>query len=656
MADKVKDTISKKESSKKNKKPSVYIRKLNINYELRFDYCAMLKEYLKTLPKEHRSVRKDNIVDADGNSKDEWVWIIREISMGKVMSFLADNGFDIVFQNVSEEDIGKLRLEYRQRMFRLNKALKLKAEQLKVDGETYSFMKKQPYNYQKQAVKFFEINNGIALLGDQPGVGKTCSAFAYAAKHKLKTLIICPASVKLSWRDQIHDFTNEKAFVFSFHPPKKLKQTLYKREESLFHIVNFESLEKYITIEYIHKCSGNKYNASKGKMEKCGAEIIDLVKKYKECPFCQNKNSFKTRVNDLKYFSDDFDDFINPEYYDLLVIDECHRIKEKDTGWTKIILNAFKEKIKKKILMSGTAIKSKPMEFFTALNFLHPEEFNNRHIFGVKYCAGHENNFGWDYDGASNLEDLYTRISPFFLRRLKKDVLKDLPPKTYSYLPIELTAKEQKEYDKLLKDAVKEIDGKQVKKSYLEIVHKLKLFTGKVKLDRLKDEIYDVVNSDEKMVLMSDYQELAEEIKNMYPDVTVLHTGSMNEMNKHTSVKQFQENKKIKLFSGMIGASGVGITLTAANKLVFLGWAWTPGDMEQAEDRIHRASTEHDNIQIIIPYCLGTIDMDIKELLEDKSNVVDRVLDNQPRKKVVNNEDEGILKKLIERIKNSDKS
>lgn len=656
MASKAENTTEEKQLKKKNKRPTVYIRKLNINYELRFDYCVMLKDFLKTLPKEHRNIRKDNVMDADGNSRDEWVWIIREISMGKVMAFLADNGFEIVFQNVAEEDIGRLRLEYRQRMHRLNEALRLKSAQLQVEDTPFVFMKKQPYKYQKEAVKFFEINNGIALLGDQPGVGKTCSAFAYATKHKLKTLVICPASVKLAWRDQIHDFTNEKVFVFGFHPPKKLKETVYSRDESLFHVVNFESLEKYISIEYIHKCSGNKYNPANGKMEKCGTEIIDLVKKYKECPMCKNKNSFKTRINDLKYFSDDFDDYIDPEYYDLIVIDECHRIKEKDTGWTKIIVEAFRDKVKKKILMSGTAIKSKPIEFFTALNFLHPQEFNNRHIFGVKYCAGHENNFGWDYDGVSNVEEFFERVSPFVLRRLKKDVLKDLPPKTYSYLPIELTEKEQREYNKLVKEAIKEIDGKAVKKSYLEIIHKLKLFTGRVKFSRLKDEIEDVTKSEDKMVIMSDYQELAKEVYDSFPGVTVMHTGAMNEISKHQSVEQFQKNKKIKLFSGMIGASGVGITLTAANKLMFLGWAWTPADMEQAEDRIHRASTEHGNIEIIIPYCLGTVDMDIKELLEDKSVVTDKVLDGKIRERVVNKDDEGILKALIERIKKSAKS
>jgi len=101
----------------------------------------------------------------------------------------------------------------------------------------------------------------------------------------------------------------------------------------------------------------------------------------------------------------------------------------------------------------------------------------------------------------------------------------------------------------------------------------------------------------------------------------------------------------------MIGASGVGITLTEASKLIFLGFAWTPGDMEQAEDRIHRATTEHDNIQIIQYICVDTIDEDINELLREKSQVVSKVLDNKDYSKQVSVSDESIFKSLINRLK-----
>ena len=87
--------------------------------------------------------------------------------------------------------------------------------------------------------------------------------------------------------------------------------------------------------------------------------------------------------------------------------------------------------------------------FFSTLNFVLPEEWKNSHEFGVRYGAGYQSNYGWDYSGASNLEELFTRVSPYFLRRLKRDVLKELPPKTFVDIPIELTEAEYKEYEKL---------------------------------------------------------------------------------------------------------------------------------------------------------------------------------------------------------------
>ncbi len=153
---------------------------------------------------------------------------------------------------------------------------------------------------------------------------------------------------------------------------------------------------------------------------------------------------------------------------------------------------------------------------------------------------------------------------------------------------------------------------------------------------------------------MSDFQEIAEAIHEHFKDVSVLHTGSMNDVSKQESVDKFQEDKKIKIFSGMIIASGVGITLTAASKLMFMGFAWTPGDMQQAQDRIHRASTTHDNIQIITPYFVDTIDEDIMKMLDEKEKIVNKTLDNTTSlNKDIKIADRSVLKNLIDNIKSS---
>ena len=642
--------------AKKKEITPIKIRKLRTNYELRFDYLKILATYIKTLPKEHRSVRVDNVLDVNGGNRDEWVRIIREVQMGNIISFLVDNSIPFVFENLLPEELNALRKEYVDRQNRISEALRLKEADLTFDDADFDHMKIQPYDYQKQAVKFFEINEGKAILGDQPGVGKTLPPIAYAAKHGLKTLVVCPASLKLNWRKEVLNFSHEKAHVYKYNPSKRTGKINYGKDESLFHIINYESIQSYIKLEYHHKCNGNVIVPGKGT-QKCGMEITDLTKKHKKCEDCKNTNSFKTRIKGLAFLQDKGGAYLDPEDYDMIVIDEFHRIKSVKTDWTQIIKRAFRDTVDKKILISGTAIKSRPMEFFSGLNFMDPEIWNSSHDFGLRYCAAYETNFGWDYSGASNLEELFTRISPYFLRRLKKDVLSQLPPKTYTEIEIELTPTQMKEYNRLVKEMKKIIneDGTEEEKEegYLEKIHKLKQFTGRIKMERMISDgvLEDIASNGEKLVVMSDYQFLAEELYKEYKDTAVIHTGSMNQEEKQTSVERFQEDKKINLFSGMIGASGVGITLTEASKLIFLGFAWTPADMEQAEDRIHRATTTHDNIQIIQYICVDTIDVDINDLLKEKSQVVSKVLDNKDYKKDVNISNESIFKSLIERLK-----
>ena len=254
----------------------------------------------------------------------------------------------------------------------------------------------------------------------------------------------------------------------------------------------------------------------------------------------------------------------------------------------------------------------------------------------------------------SNLEELFTRVSRYFLRRLKKDVLTELPPKTYLDIPIELDDKEYSEYLKLENDIKKEIvDGKEIEKkdSYLAKIHKLKMFTGRIKVQRVKEMIQDIVDSGEKVVVVSDYIEMAEEIAKEFGDAAVLHTGNMNDVEKQESVDKFQEIAGIKVFAGMIIASGVGITLTAASKLIVIGFPWTPGELEQIHDRIHRAGATSDNIEILTLICRDTIDEDIVDLLNDKSFIISKTLDNVEFKRESKIVEESIFKELLKRIK-----
>jgi SWI/SNF-related matrix-associated actin-dependent regulator 1 of chromatin subfamily A len=106
-------------------------------------------------------------------------------------------------------------------------------------------------------------------------------------------------------------------------------------------------------------------------------------------------------------------------------------------------------------------------------------------------------------------------------------------------------------------------------------------------------------------------------------------------------------DEKVQVFSGTIGAAGVGITLTSASIAVFIDQPWTPADREQSEDRIHRASSKADKVQIIRLICQDTIDEDIDELLNRKSSILSKVLDGEEFEQKVEVADGSIFEELI---------
>lgn len=621
----------------------VIITKLRSNYKIEYNYRKNLSDFIKSFPDDQRSIKVDYIQNPDGTGYESWYRVVSESYIGKVIGFIKDNGIPFKFTNLSKEEVEELRLSFVKRQESLIKALSLKSENIDTSKVDFSFMKIEPYEYQKQAAIFFDTCNGRALLGDQPGVGKTASAMTYAAWKGKKTLIVCPANLRLNWRKEILNFTKEKAFVYKWKPAKKSDKINYTKEESLFHIISYSSLDTYITIEMSHKC----------KNVFCGWAERNDKKRYKDkvCPSCGVRNMVTSRATkNITFTSDQEGVTLNPDDYEILVMDEAHYIKNDSADRTKLAKKNFKN-IPSKILLTGTAIKSRPYEFFSLLNFLYPEEWSNAHSFGLKYCAAEKNNFGWDYNGASNLDELFEKISPFFLRRLKKDILKHLPPKTYTAIPIELSPEEMRQYNKIKKGIQEEhqqdVPEEDNRMNHLTRIQKLKQFTSEIKMKRAIEFIQNIIDGDEKVVVFSQYKDVSYKIAEEFGDAAVVFNGDINANKKDEAVEKFMNDESVKVFSGTIGAAGVGITLTSASISVFIDQPWTPADREQAEDRIHRASSKADKVQIIRLICQDTIDEDIDKLLNQKSSILSKVLDGKEFEQEVETKDGSIFNDLV---------
>lgn len=613
----------------------VSIKKLRSNYELRFQFDSRLHGFIKSLPKDQQQTKMDAIRNEDGTTTEDWYRLMNESGLIKTIKFMADNNYKFDFENLDEQERADLRKRYKETIKKFQDTTTMKEGGIDISGMDFSFMKIQPYDYQKQAVAFFE-SAGSCILGDEPGCGKTLPPITYASKYKMKTLIICPASMKLAWRNEIHKFSNDKAFILKYKPKKNSGEIINTKDESLFHIVNYESLETYMKFNVGHKC----YNGT------CGWEEVSKIKKHKFCPKCKSKGTIKSRNNELAFLEDKLGVTLNPIDYGMVVLDESHMIKEMSTGRTKLVKKAF-AKVPKKILLTGTAIKNRPYEFFSQLNFLDNREWSSAHNYGIRYCNGHENNFGWVYDGASNLDELFKRIQPFFLRRLKKDVLRFLPPKTYTNIPIELTDEEYREYKKIEQGVIDETSPDDGEMLHMSRIIKLRQFLSDIKLRHSESIIRSILESGNKVVVFSSFVKPSEKIGEMFGNEAVVFNGGKNMDEKQKAVEEFQNNKKVNVFAGTIGAAGVGITLTASNIVLFIDLDYVPANMEQAEDRCHRASTTADNVQIIRLICQDTLDEDMEKLLNEKSAVASQVLDGKESNKKVEKIEASIFKDII---------
>ena len=618
----------------------ISIKKLRANYQLRFPFEKRLHDFIKSLPKDQQKTKMDLIKNSDGTTKEDWYRVINEAGLIKIIIYLKQNNTKFNFENLTQDELNYLVKVYKEKINKILETEKAKIAGLDIKNVDWSFIKIQPYDYQKEAVLFSEKAKQV-IIGDEMGIGKTLTGITLASKLHLKTLVICPASLKLNWRNEIHKFSNEKSFIFKYKPKRKSTEVIYTKEESLFHIINYESLETYIKLNISHKCT----------FTDCGWIEMSTKKSYKECPSCKRQKSIRSRYNNLEFVKDKNGVELNPKDYRLIILDESHFLKESKTLRYKIVKNAFKD-IEYKLLLSGTAIKNRPYEFFTSLNFIDPNEWKSAHEFGVKYCGGHQNNFGWQYDGATNLEELYKRISPYFLRRLKKDVLPFLPPKTYTNIPIELSDEEYREYKKIEKGVVDESNEGDNDATFLVRLQKMMQYTAKVKVLPAIEIIQNIIDGDEKVVVFFHHVAPAKLLYEHFKKNAVILTGENNMNERQDSVDKFMNNKDVKVFIGTIGAAGVGITLTSASIALFCEKDLVPGNILQAEDRIHRATTTSNKVQIISMVCQDTIDEDIESTLKEKQEIVSRVLDGRVIDKKVEKFEGSVLKDLIKVILN----
>jgi SWI/SNF-related matrix-associated actin-dependent regulator 1 of chromatin subfamily A len=326
--------------------------------------------------------------------------------------------------------------------------------------------------------------------------------------------------------------------------------------------------------------------------------------------------------------------------FETVVYDESQRLINPGAKRTKAA-RIIASRCERVIGLSGSPIKSRPIEFFPILHMIDPKGYPSRHNFGFRYCAPKRGYKGhWEFKGASNLDELHERLKSVMIRRRKQDVLKDLPVTQRTVIPV--IPENLKEYNHAEDEFVEwvlEHKGvraaqKAMKAELIIKLHELKRIAGRGKVKTVLEWARDFHESTgEKLVLFA-VQRLITAALHDGLRGSVMIRGDVNARDRQRAMDKFQSDPAIKYIVGNIDAMGEGVTLTAASTVVFCEIGWTPSDVSQPEARVSRIGQKSKHIESFIFIAKNTVDERVWDMIEGKIDVVDRILDGEGAEKV----------------------
>ena len=324
--------------------------------------------------------------------------------------------------------------------------------------------------------------------------------------------------------------------------------------------------------------------------------------------------------------------------FNYCILDEAQQIKNP----ASMNASSVKElKARGYFALTGTPIENSLTELWSIFDFIMPGYLLNHSKFSKLYETPIVKN-----NDKTALEELNRHIKPFILRRLKKDVIKELPPKIEHKLVVDMTDEQKKLYAAYLSSAKNEIDEEIKEKGFskskikiLSVLTRLRQiccdpsvfiesFTGdNGKMTALDDILEESISQGHKILLFSQFTTVLKNIskrldkdkyKYMYLD------GATKSEDRMSMVKEFNEGDA-KIFLISLKAGGTGLNLTGADVVIHFDPWWNPAVEEQATDRAHRIGQEK-TVEVIKLLAQGTIEEKIFNLQQKKKQIIKNVM------------------------------
>lgn len=387
-----------------------------------------------------------------------------------------------------------------------------------------------PFQIESQLLLVARKHN---LLADEMGLGKTIQAIVLINSLKMRrVLIVCKASIKRNWQHKLEEWLTSRRVIQIID-----KKTDFISDFAEVVIVNYD----LITHSYIHQ-----------------------------------------QLTETKW--------------DLLICDEAHYLKNLDAKRTKAVLDktGLVRCANRTLMMTGTPVLNRPKELYPILRVLAPmviAPYSDKLRYGRRYCAGFQDGFGFNWDGASHTEELNQKLRQhYMIRRMTNEVQVQLPSKRYEVVFIDSSDGVRKNL-RILSEAGRKdfkhqnlgVDGGNLARIRREIAEN--------KLAASLDLIRGYVESCGKLVIFAYHHSIIDRLEKELRGYGVVSiTGSNDQRSRENSLNCFKNSESIKVFIGQIQAAGEGIDglQNSCSNVLFVETSWVPGEIEQAVKRIHR--------------------------------------------------------------------
>ena len=518
-------------------------------------------------------------------------------------------------------------------------------------------------NHQKEAVQFL-ISRKKCILADDMGTGKSTSLTVASIEGNFDAiLIICPASLKSNWFNELTNYISEKdiSIIGGVNEMKK------------------NEIEKYLG--YGEGKSGKNLNELKEEAKERGKwtdnryviinfDILDDVYKVSRA---KTKEGIEKAVENspmLKFL-------LNKK--SLIIIDEAHKLSNNTSDRYKIIKDLINKSNPHSIYLStGTPITNDPANYFNLLSLLNDPLTIDREFYYMRYCDAfkmpineqqkqkkqqltqeflnsHNKNTWYDLTveekkslndiinkrviqkiipkGGKNLEELKMQTAHIYLRRTKDDI-GDLPPKYIHERVFELNKEQMAEYKKLWDEyeaaKLEEDSSKELNKELIEGGLYRKYLSNQMVPNTIKLAEKCLARG-EKIVIACCYDDELYTLRDYFKDKCVIYNGKMSLKEKDEAIKKFNSDPNVMIFIGNIIAAGVGITLTSSRVVIFNNFSYVPGDNSQFQDRVHRIGQTRD-VHIFYQFFKDTQYEKMWNTVLSKSLIINQVIKKEDEK------------------------